>query len=87
MHLVVFIELNFKFCLGFVTPLNTSFLIFVFCHVFRSLAPRTRKFLRTAGIAILSAVALVTIFHLARLAEHPVKEADNGKTLKFLYIH
>ncbi|XP_045131714.1 carbohydrate sulfotransferase 1-like isoform X2 [Portunus trituberculatus] len=40
----------------------------------RSLAPRTRQTVRTAVIAVVSALALVAIFHLARLAEHPVSE-------------
>nr|XP_045586682.1 carbohydrate sulfotransferase 1-like [Procambarus clarkii] len=40
----------------------------------RSLAPRTRQTVRTAAIAVVSALALVAIFHLAKLAEHPVSE-------------
>nr|XP_053635431.1 uncharacterized protein LOC128690729 [Cherax quadricarinatus] len=53
---------------------------------YKSLAPRTRQTVRTAAIAILSALALVAIFHLAKLAEHPVSEnvvdvsAEEGKT-------
>ncbi|XP_042240730.1 carbohydrate sulfotransferase 3-like isoform X2 [Homarus americanus] len=41
---------------------------------YNSLAPRTRQTVRTAAIAIISALALVAIFHLAKLAEHPVSE-------------
>lgn len=41
---------------------------------YNSLAPRTRQTVRTAVIAVVSALALVAIFHLARLAEHPVSE-------------
>ncbi|XP_064098541.1 carbohydrate sulfotransferase 3-like isoform X1 [Macrobrachium nipponense] len=39
---------------------------------FNSLAPRTRQTVRTVAIALVSALALVAIFHLAKLAEHPV---------------
>ncbi|CAL4063000.1 unnamed protein product [Meganyctiphanes norvegica] len=48
---------------------------------FNSLAPRTRQTLRTAAIALVSALALVAIFHLAKLAEHPTQEAGNHEQL------
>ncbi|XP_068236864.1 uncharacterized protein [Palaemon carinicauda] len=43
---------------------------------FNSLAPRTRQTVRTVAIALVSALALVAIFHLAKLAEHPVDDAS-----------
>lgn len=47
---------------------------------YNSLAPRTRQTVRTAAIAVVSALALVAIFHLARLAEHPVTENVIGES-------
>lgn len=44
--------------------------------LFGSLAPRTRQTLRTAAIALVSALALVAIFHLAKLAEHPTQDNE-----------
>ncbi|XP_069981653.1 carbohydrate sulfotransferase 3 isoform X2 [Penaeus vannamei] len=44
---------------------------------FNSLAPRTRQTVRTAVIALVSALALVAIFHLAKLAEHPVSQKES----------
>lgn len=42
-----------------------------------SLPPRTRQTVRTAVIALVSALALVAIFHLAKLAEHPVAQKES----------
>ncbi|XP_027228274.2 carbohydrate sulfotransferase 1 isoform X3 [Penaeus vannamei] len=49
--------------------------------LFGSLAPRTRQTVRTAVIALVSALALVAIFHLAKLAEHPVSQKESTATL------
>ncbi|XP_047473922.1 uncharacterized protein LOC125028568 isoform X1 [Penaeus chinensis] len=48
---------------------------------FNSLPPRTRQTVRTAVIALVSALALVAIFHLAKLAEHPVAQKESTAAL------